>query len=333
MRAARIESYGGPDVAQIVDLPLPVPGPGEVRVRVGFAGVNFMDIHTRQGKYRASRTYGIRAPLTLGMEGAGIIDAIGAGVSGLRPGQRVAWCLAWGSYADYAVVPASRLILVPDALSLEAAAACTFHGLTAHYLVHDTAALGSGESALVLAASGGIGQILVQLGAAMGARMFAVTSTADRADRAMQQGAIDAFLYSDGGYAEAARAATDGIGVKVAFDPVGAPTLRHTLRAVRKRGLVVNFGSVGGSLSDLDPIDLGEAGSLFLTRPRLADHIADADITRRRAADIFAMVLNGQLRIARDRTYPFDAFQEAHDALDKRRTRGKQLLRLAGELD
>lgn len=299
-------------------------------MRVGFAGINFMDIHTRQGKYRTSQTYPVRVPLTLGMEGAGVIDEIGSGVTDLQTGQRVAWCLSWGSYAEYAVVPASRLIVLPDALSLACAAACTFHGLTAHYLIHDTAMLGAGDNAMVLAASGGIGQILVQLGAAMGARMFAVTSTTERAACACEQGATDAFLYGDGTFAAAVRAATDG--VDVAFDPLGAPTLRHTLRAVRKRGLVVNFGSVGGSLSDFDPIELGEAGSLFLTRPRLADHIADADTTRRRAADIYAMILAGRLKITRDKIYKLDGFQDAHDALEQRQTRGKPLLRLAGEI-
>jgi NADPH:quinone reductase len=326
MRAVRILDYGGPDVARLIDMPDPVPGVGEVAVRTAFAGVNFMDIHTRQGKYRASRTYPVRAPVVLGMEGAGQVLAAGPGVTGLAPGDRVAWCLSWGSYAEISVVPADRLIPLPPSLSLELAAAATFHGLTAHYLLNDTAALLPGQTALVLAASGGIGQMLVQLGAAMGVRMLAVTSTPERAEQALQQGAAAAFTYGEGTFAEAARDATGGNGVDVVLDPIGAPTLRHSFLATKRRGLIVSFGSVGGNVRDLDPIELGEAGSLFLTRPRLADHISDGPTTRRRAGAVYQAILDETLSVQIDGIYPLEEFQIAHDRLEQRQTTGKPLV-------
>jgi NADPH2:quinone reductase len=330
MKGVRIETYGGPEVAVLADLPDPAPGPGEVRVEVAFAGVNFMDIHTRQGKYRASRTYPVRAPLTLGMEGSGVVTQTGPGVEDIAIGQRVAWCLSWGTYAEGCVVPASRVVPLPDGLSLELAAAAIFHGVTAHYLLHDTAALSAGKTALVLAASGGIGQMLVQLGTAVGARILAVTSSPERAEQAKAQGADLAFTYDDGGFADAAREATGGVGVDVVFDPITNPTLRDSLRAARRRGLIVNFGTVGGQIDGFRPIELGEAGSLFLTRPRLADHVAEPGELRRRATSIFEDILAGRLRVALDDIHPLDAFQEAHRRLAARQTTGKQLLRVTG---
>lgn len=330
MKGVRIETYGGPEVATLTDLPDPAPGPGEVRIEVAFAGVNFMDIHTRQGKYRASRTYPVRAPLTLGMEGSGIVTQTGPGVEEIRIGQRVAWCLSWGAYAEACIVPASRLVPLPDGLSLELAAAAAFHGITAHYLLHDTAALSPGKTALVLAASGGIGQMLVQLGSALGARILAVTSSPERAEQARAQGADMAFTYDDGGFADAAREATGGVGVDVVFDPVTNPTLRDSLRAARRRGLIVNFGTVGGQIDGFRPIELGEAGSLFLTRPRLADHVAGPGEMRRRATAIFEDILAGRLHVPIDDIQPLDGFQQAHRRLAERQTAGKQLLRVAG---
>ena len=326
-----VEEYGDPGNAVLTDLPDPMPGPGEVRVQVAFAGVNFMDIHTRQGKYRASRTYPVRVPLTLGMEASGTVASVGPGVEGISAGQRVAWCLSWGAYAEFCNVPADRLIPVPDNLSLAMAAASTFHGVTAHYLLHDTAALAPGQSALILAASGGIGQMLVQLAAANNVRVLAVTSTPDRAEEALTRGANAAFLYDNGGFADAALTETGGNGVDVVFDPVGAPTLRDSFRAARKRGLIVSFGSVGGNLRDLDPIELGEAGSLFLTRPRLADHIADGPTIRRRAGEIYSAILSGRLDVPIEGILPLDDFQKAHERLEGRQVSGKQLLRIAGE--
>lgn len=330
MKAIQIDVYGGPEVIVRRDLAVPAPGPGEVLVRVAWSGVNFMDIHTRQGKYAGSRTYPQTLPTTLGIEGAGIVAAVGAGVEGFAEGDRVAWCLVWGSYAEYAVVPAWKLVPLPDALTLERAAAAMFHGLTAHYLAHDVGRLGPGTTCLVHAASGGIGQILVQLAVGLGATVYATTSSAEKAAVARARGAAAALLYEEGRFADAVRGLTGGCGVDVVFDPIGRPTLRDSFRAARTRGLVVAFGSVGGAVRDLDPIELGEAGSLFLTRPRLADHLPDAPTIRRRARDIFAALLAGTLAIEIAGRYTLEDVEAAHEALEGRRTVGKPLLRIAG---
>lgn len=328
MKAIQIDRYGGPEVLQRRDIPVPVPKPDEVRIRLAHSGINFMDVHTRQGKYDGSRTYPVRIPTTLGIEGAGVVDTVGRDVTELKPGDRVAYCLNWGSYAEYAVVPAWRVVPVPDALPLDRAAASMFHGLTAHYLADDVGRLGPGVTCLVHSASGGIGQLLVQLGTRMGATVIATTSTPEKAEVALQRGAAHALLYEGGRFAEAVRDLTGGKGVDVVFDPIGRTTLRDSFRATRKRGLVVAFGSVSGSVRDLDPIELGEAGSLFLTRPRLADHLPDGPTIRRRAADIFSGLLDGALSLEIAGRFTLDNVEEAHAALEERRLIGKPLLDL-----
>ena len=329
MRAIQIDKYGGPEVILHREIPVPSPGPGEVLIRLAYSGINFMDIHTRQGKYAASRTYPQTLPTTLGIEGAGTIEAVGSGVADFRAGDRAAYCLSWGSYAEFAVVPAWRVVPVPAGISLELAAASMFHGLTAHYLAYDLGKLGPGVTCLVHSASGGIGQLLVQLGARLGATVFATTSTEAKAEVARRRGAAAAFLYDGGRFADRVRELTGGRGVDVVFDPVGKPTFRDSLRATRKKGLVVSFGSVGGSIHDLDPIELGEAGSLFLTRPRLADHLTDAETIRRRAADIFKALLEHSISIEIAGQYTFDEVERAHEDLESRRTVGKPILQIA----
>ena len=326
MEAIQIDRYGGPEVIVRRNLPVPSPSSGEVLIRLAWSGINFMDIHTRQGKYAGSRTYPQVMPTTLGIEGAGTIEALGEGVTEFAVGDRVAYCLSWGSYAEFAVVAAWRVVPVPDRLSLERAAASMFHGLTAHYLAYDLGRFGPGVTCLVHSASGGIGQLLVQLGARLGATVFATTSTEAKADVARQRGASAAFLYGDGAFAEQVRSATGGRGVDVVFDPIGKPTLRDSMRATRKQGLVVAFGSVGGNVDDLNPIELGEAGSLFLTRPRLADHLPDAATVRRRAADIFNAMLDGALSLEISGHYALGTVEQAHEALEERRSVGKPLL-------
>lgn len=326
MRAIRIEQYGGPEVLRRVDIDVPSPGPGEVLVRVACAGVNFMDIHTRQGKYQDSRTYAVRAPCTLGMEGAGEVVGTGPDVASFRRGDRVAWCLSWGAYAEYAVVPARRVARIAPSVSYELAAAAIFQGSTAHYLVEDVAKLRAGSSCLVHAASGGIGQILVQLAKRRGAIVFATASSDSKAAIARGRGADHVMLYEDGRFADRVRAATAGRGGDVVFDAVGRTTLRDSFRAARVRGLVVNYGSVSGSLRDLDPYELGEAGSLFLTRPRLADYLADGATVQRRADEIFAAVEDGTLRLEISARYTLDQVEIAHAALEERRQLGKSIL-------
>lgn len=329
MRALQIDRYGGPEVITRRVLPVPLPGPGEVLIRLACSGINFMDIHTRQGKYARSRTYKQTLPTTLGVEGAGTIEALGAGIEAFQIGDRVAYCLSWGSYAEFAVVAAWQVVLVPEAVTLELAAASLFHGLTAHYLAHDIGRLGPGITCLVHAASGGIGRLLVQIGARLGATVYATTSSDLKAQVAHACGASEAMLYEDGRFADRVRELTGGRGVDVVFDPIGRPTLRDSMRAARTKGLVISFGSVGGNVDDLNPIELGEAGSLFLTRPRLADHLTDAETIRRRASDIFAALAEGALSIQVAGRYTLDNVERAHEDLEARRTVGKPIIEIA----
>jgi len=326
VKSIRIHQYGGPEVLLRIDAPVPVAAPGTLLIRVHHAGINFMDIHTRQGKYANSRTYPVPLPCTLGMEGAGVVVATGAGVTTHAAGDRVAWCLVWGSYAEYAVVPAWQAVKVPDALPLDLAAASVFQGYTAHYLVHDVGRLGPGTSCLVHAASGGIGQVLIQLAKRSGARVCATTSTLEKAAVARERGADLVVLHDGGRFVEAVREATGGQGVDVVFDPIGKTSLRDSFRAARTRGLIVNYGNVSGSVRDLDPLELGESGSLFLTRPRLADHLRTTAEIQHRATDIFGALLDGSLKISIAGRYTLDNVEEAHAAYEERRMVGKPVL-------
>jgi NADPH2:quinone reductase len=330
LRAITIERYGGPEVLQRRELAVPVPGPGAVLVKVARAGINFMDIHTRQGKYAHSKTYPVGLPCTLGMEGAGEIVSLGAGVDRLAVGDRVAWCISWGSYAEFACVPAALAAKIPKTITFDLAAAAMFQGCTAHYLVHDVARLARGRTCLVHAASGSIGQIVVQLAKQVGATVITTASSKAKCDVARQRGADHALLYDGGRFADAVRELTGGAGVDVVFDSVGRDTLRDSFRATRKRGLVINYGSVSGSLDDLDPIELGEAGSLFLTRPRLADHLQDAATVQRRADDVFGALAGGALTIDVAGHYTLDDVEIAHEKIEKREQIGKSVLHLPG---
>lgn len=326
MKAITIDRYGGPEVAQLREVETPEPGPGEVLVKVACAGINFMDIHTRQGKYATSRTYPVRLPCTLGMEGAGVVVKTGAAVTRVAPGDRVAWCISWGAYAEYASVPEARLARVPDGLPLDDAAASMFQGCTAHYLINDVAQLRAGSTCLIHAASGSIGQILIQMAKALGAVVFATASTAEKRAVASRLGADHAIGYDDGRFADVVREKTGGRGVDVVFDSLGRATLRDSMRATRVRGLVVNYGNVSGSVTDLDPIELGEAGSLLLTRPRLADHMADADTVQRRADAVFDALLHKTLSIPIVARYTLDNVAEAHERIEGREQIGKAVL-------
>jgi NADPH:quinone reductase-like Zn-dependent oxidoreductase len=326
MRAITIESYGGPEVVRVRhDVPIPVPRAGEVLVKVACAGVNFMDIHTRQGKYAESRTYPVRLPCTLGMEGAGVVVAAGPGVSHPALGQRVAWCIAWGSFAEYAAIPARLAAVMPDAIGFDTAASAMFQGCTAHYLVNDVARLAPDSSCLVHAASGSIGQILIQMAKRIGATVYATASTDEKRAVALRRGADAALPYADGGFADRVRELTGGRGVYVVFDSLGKATLRDSMRATRTRGLVINYGNVSGSVKDLDPYELGEAGSLFLTRPRLADHMADAATVQRRADAIFGAILDGGLDIEISDRYAFDHVGKGHARIEAREQVGKAI--------
>ena len=324
MRAMRITRYGGPEVATIVDAPVPLVGPGMVLVRVAAAGINFMDLGTREGRYANSRTYQVALPCTLGMEGAGEVVEVGAGVTRFRSGDCVAWCLSWGSYAEYAAVPERLLAKVPQGIDHAQAAAAMFQGATAHYLVHDVAHLERGDSCLVHAASGSIGQIITQLASHHGARVFATASSEEKRAVAASRGAREVWGYEN--FDQRVRDATDGAGVDVVFDSVGLTTLRASMRCTRRLGLVINYGSVSGSVTDLDPLELGEAGSLFLTRPRLGDHMTTGEEVQMRADAIFGGILDGWLRIEVAGVYALDTVQEALRLLESRRMIGKPVL-------
>jgi NADPH2:quinone reductase len=263
------------------------------------------------------------------MEGSGQVESVGAGVTEFVPGDRVAWCLSWGSYAQYAVVPVAHLARVPDQLGLDVAAASIFQGCTAHYLVHDVAKLQPGMTCLVHAASGGIGQLLIQMAVALDVRVLATTGTEDKAVVARSRGAEKVFAYGDGHFADEVLEVTGGRGVDVTFDSLGRPTLRASLRATRTRGLVVNYGAVAGAVDDLDPLELGEAGSLFLTRPRLADYISSREELQRRADDVFAGLASGTLEILLSGRVPLDRVAEALAELEERRQVGKAIVDMA----
>lgn len=325
MKAITLQTYGGPDVAQLrQDVAKPQVSAGHVLVKVACAGINFMDIHTRQGKYAASVTYPVRLPCTLGMEGAGVVVEVGPGVSHLAVGDRVAWCIAWGAYAEYANVPADKVAQIPTAIGFDQAAAAMFQGCTAHYLIEDVARLQAGSSCLIHAASGSIGQLLVQMARRLGATVFTTGSSAEKCAIARQRGAHQAWTYD--GFADQVLQATQGRGVDVVFDSVGKSTLRESFRACRTRGLIVNYGNVSGSLTDLDPIELGEAGSLFLTRPRLADHMADGATVQRRANAVFAAMLEGSLSVEIEGHYRLETVHQVHARIEAREQIGKAVL-------
>lgn len=325
MKAITLQAYGGPEVAPLRhDVPKPEVTPGHVLIKVACAGINFMDIHTRQGKYAQSVTYPVRLPCTLGMEGAGVVVDVGAGVSHLAVGDRVAWCIAWGAYAEYANIPADKVAQIPSEITFDQAAAAMFQGCTAHYLIDDVARLQAGDTCLIHAASGSIGQLLVQMANRLGATVFTTGSTAEKCAIALQRGAHQAWTYD--GFADRVVDATAGRGVDVVFDSVGKTTLRDSFRACRTRGLVVNYGNVSGSLTDLDPIELGEAGSLFLTRPRLADHMADGATVQRRANAVFAAMLEGSLSVDIEGHYSLETVQQVHARIEARQQIGKAVL-------
>ncbi len=329
MKAIRIEQYGGPEVLRLQDIPVPDPGAGEVLVRMAHAGINVMDAGTRKGLFANSETYQIHLPTTIGMEGAGTVERVGAGVTGFQPGDRVAYCLIWNSHAEFAVVPAWQLVHVPHDVPLSLAAGATFQGFTAHYLATDVGRLGPGRSCLVHAAAGGVGQLLVGFAAHLGASVYGTVRAEDDKRIARERGARDVFLSDQGGFVAPLLERTGGAGVDVVFDSVGKPTLRDDFKVTRKKGLVVNFGASGGAINDLDPAELGEAGSLYLTRPRLKDHLPDADTIQARAAALYAGLADGTLSLSLGRRYTMQQIGQAHADLEERKTGGKPLLDIA----
>jgi NADPH2:quinone reductase len=331
MRAVRVAEYGDVDRLELVEVAIPRPEPGTVLVRLAFAGVNYMDVYMRKGMYVRSHTYPTRLPLTLGMEGAGRIAALGPDVDGLVEGDRVAYCLAPASYAEYAVVPARCLVRVPSDVPLSVAAALMLQGCTAHYLTHSTFALQEGCTCVVHAGAGGVGQLLIQLAKVRGATVIATVGDERKAEIARSRGADHCVLYRTEDFGERARELTEGRGADVVYDSVGRDTLARSIRCLRRRGLCVLFGASSGAVSAVDPLALAEAGSVYFTRPHLADYMASAEEVRRRAGDLFRLVSKGRLDVRICRKLALEEAPEAHRLLERRATAGKLLITVAGE--
>jgi NADPH2:quinone reductase len=320
MKAIRVHQYGGPEALHYEEAPLPEPGPDEARVKIEAAGVNFIDVYHRSGSYAG------RLPITPGMEGAGVVDAIGPGVSELKPGDRVAYAMHQGSYAEYAVVPAWLLVPIPESVDTRSAAAVMLQGMTAHYLSLSTYPVQPGDTALVHAAAGGVGLLLVQLAKRRGARVIGTVSTEEKARLASQAGADEVILYTQVDFETETKRLTDGAGVNVVYDGVGVTTFDKSLNCLKPRGTMVLYGASSGPVPPLDPQVLNAKGSLFLTRPGLGHYLADRAELLSRAGDLFEWMAAGELQVRVDRTYPLSEAAEAHRYLEARKTQGKLLL-------
>jgi NADPH2:quinone reductase len=329
MNAIQVSAFGGPEQLTQRVVPMPAPGPGEVAIDVAFAGVNFMDVYMRNGTYARSDTYRTPLPMTLGMEGAGRVREVGEGVAEFSRGDRVAWCPHRGAYAEVAVVPAARCVPVPEDVALDLACATMLQGCTAHYLTHSAFPLQPGDVCLIQAGAGGVGQLLIQLAKARGARVITTVGSAAKAEIARARGADHVILYREVDFGPVVRELTGGRGVDVAYDSVGAETIGRSIRSVRRRGTCILFGASSGVVRHIEPLELAEAGSVFFTRPHLADYIATAEELRGRTRDLFALQREGRLCVTIDRRFPLAEAAEAHRYLEGRNTQGKLLLGVA----
>lgn len=320
MKAIQVKETGGPEQMHLVDIPKPQPGPKEALVKVAASGVNFIDVYMRIGLYKAD------LPFTLGNEAAGVVEAVGAEVTEVRPGDRVAYAMSRGSYAEYAVVPAWQLVKVPDHMDLNNAAAAMLQGMTAHYLTHSTFPLKPGQTCLVHAAAGGAGRLIVQMAKMRGARVLGTTSTEAKAELARQAGIDEVIFYTKQDFEAEVKRLTGGQGVDVVYDSVGAPTYMQGLNCLHPRGMMVLFGQSGGKVPPLDPTILNTKGSLFLTRPSLAHYCATREELLWRAGDVLQWVASGKVKLAIERIYPLAQAAQAHRDLESRATAGKLLL-------
>jgi NADPH2:quinone reductase len=325
MKAIQIKQTGGPEVMELVDLPVPQPKSNEAVVKIQAAGVNFIDVYNREGRYKAA------LPLVLGQEAAGVVSAVGSDVREVAVGDRVAYTSVPGSYAEYAAVPADRLVKIPAGVGERDAAAAMLQGMTAHYLSHDTYPLKKGETALIHAAAGGVGLLLVQMAHNIGARVIATVSTEEKAKLARAAGADDVILYTRTDFeAETKRLIGDkssgGKGVDVVYDSVGKTTFEKGLNLLRPRGMMVLYGGSSGAVAPIDPLVLTQKGSIFLTRPSLVNYIATAQEMQQRAGAVFGMIRDGKLKLRIEHVYPLAEAQQAHRDLEGRKTTGKLLL-------
>jgi NADPH2:quinone reductase len=320
MRAIEIEKTGGPEVLVLRELPVPQPGPQQVLVKIEAIGVNFIDIYLREGRYPA------KLPFVPGQEAAGVVTALGPGVSGFKVGDRVVWCHILGAYAEYAVVPLGVLIAVPDGVTTRQAAAALLQGTTAHYLSHSTYAIQRGDAVLVHAGAGGVGLLLIQMAKRLGARVLTTVSTEAKAALAREAGADETILYTREDFAARVRELTGGEGVPVVYDSVGKTTFEGSLACLRRRGLMVLYGGASGPVPPLDLIRLSTMGSLYVTRPTMKDYTSTRQELEQRVGDVLGWVGDGSLKLRIEHSYPLAEAAQAHRDLEGRKTTGKVLL-------
>jgi NADPH:quinone reductase len=320
MKAIQITQTGGPEALTLADLPIPTPKSGEVLVKVHASGVNFIDIYYREGRYKT------QLPFIDGQEAAGTVKAVGEGVTGFKVGDPVAWCNVLGTYAEYALAPADRLVKLPHGLDLKLAAAVMLQGMTAHYLAHSTFPLKSGDTALVHAAAGGVGLLLTQMASQIGARVIATVSSEEKAKLAREAGANEVILYTHEDFEEKTRHLTNGRGVDVVYDSVGKSTFEKSLNVLRPRGLIALFGASSGAVPPFDLIELAGKGSLYITRPTLKFYTLTREDLVSRATDVFDAVAVGRLKVRMEHTYPLAQAQQAQIDIAARRTTGKLVL-------
>src|ERR1700722_15206555 len=320
MKAIQVPQTGGVEVLTLVDIPTPKPKPNEVIVKIAAAGVNFIDVYFREGRHH------VTPPFIIGQEAAGVVSELGSDVKDFKVGDRVAYTGITGAYAEYEAVPADRLVRVPAGITDYQAAAAMLQGMTAHYLTHSTYPLKKGETALIHAAAGGVGLLLVQMSKNIGARVIATVSTEEKAKLARDAGADEGIFYTKQDFEVETKRLTDGKGVHVIYDGVGKTTFDQDLNVLRPRGYLVLFGASSGPVPLFDLGKLGPKGSLFITRPTLLHHIASDEELQARAADVLNMIASGKLKLRIEHLYPLQDAQQAHRDLEGRKTTGKLLL-------
>ncbi len=320
MQVIRIHETGGPEVLELAELPIPQPGPGQVLIRVEAIGINFVEIYFRKGVYKAS------LPFTPGTEAAGTVEKLGPGVTGFAAGDVVASASVLGSYAEYALVPAAQLVKVPAGLAPEKAAAVMLQGMTAHYLAYSTFPLKAGDTALVHAGAGGVGLLLTQIAARLGARVICTVSTKAKAELAREAGASDVILYTEQDFEAEVKRLTGGKGVDVVYDSVGKTTFEKSLNCLRPRGLLALFGAASGPVPPFDLGQLNSKGSLFITRPSLWHYIATRAELEWRAGDVLGWAAKGDLKLRTEFIYPLAQAAQAQSDLEGRKSTGKILL-------
>jgi NADPH2:quinone reductase len=320
MQAIQVKQVGGPEAMEMVELPVPQPKANEAVVKLAASGVNFIDVYFREGRYKTP------LPFVPGQEGAGTVTAVGAEVKSVKVGDRVAWSGLQGSYAEYAAVAADRLVAIPQGVSDQQAASAMLQGMTAHYLSHDTYPLKRGETALIHAAAGGVGLLLVQMAHNIGARVIATVSTEEKAKLARGAGADEVILYTQADFEVETKRLTGGKGVDVVYDSVGKTTFDKGLNILRPRGMMVLFGGSSGAVPPFDLVVLSQKGSLYVTRPALGHYIATREELVARSGAVFGMMAAGKLKLRIEHAYPLADAQKAHRDLEGRKTTGKLLL-------